>query len=125
VYGHLTLYKADIDKLESVQRAFTKRIPGLKCATYGDWLKKLNVDRLELRRLRLDLLLTYKILFNTVDVDRDNLFTVRNGLVTRGHSLKLFMPRGLQQLSDINFIAFASLLSGTTYQLLALNFSHL
>jgi hypothetical protein len=65
----------------------------LKCATYGDRLKKLNVDSLELRRLRLDLLLTYKILYNKVDVDRDNLFTVRNGLVTRGHSFKLFMPR--------------------------------
>jgi len=38
--------------LESVQRRFTKRLPGLKLHSYDDRCAGLGIDRLELRRLR-------------------------------------------------------------------------
>jgi len=44
-----------IDKVESVQRQFTKRIPALHELSYRDRLSALNLDSLEHRRLRLDL----------------------------------------------------------------------
>ena len=48
-----------INRLESVQRRF----PGIGHLTYRERLSALNLESLEIRRLRLDLLLTYKILF--------------------------------------------------------------
>ena len=44
-----------INKLESVQRSFTKRLMGFRHMTYNNRLKLLGLDRLELRRLRADL----------------------------------------------------------------------
>ena len=58
--------KKDIILLESVQRRFTKRIPKLATMTYYSRLKKLNLESLELRKLRADLTLVYKILFGVI-----------------------------------------------------------
>ena len=72
--------------MESVQRRFTKRIPGLE---NDDRLTFLSLDSLELRRLKADLLLTYKIIFALVDVDCDNYFNVRRDNITRGHRFRI------------------------------------
>jgi len=53
--------KKDIILIESVQRHFTKRIPGLATMTYHSRLTLLNLESLEVRRLRADLLLAYKV----------------------------------------------------------------
>ena len=53
--------KCFIDKIEKVQRRFTKRLPGFKHMTYGDRLKILNIQSLENRRLIFDLVMCYKI----------------------------------------------------------------
>src|ERR1044072_8316138 len=45
----------DIKMLESVQRFFTRRIPGLQFLTYAERLRFLDIPSLELRRLRADL----------------------------------------------------------------------
>ena len=55
-----------VNDLESVQRRFTKRLPGLKSLSYDDRCAHLGIDRLELRRLRADLILCYKILHGLV-----------------------------------------------------------
>ena len=52
--------RGDDLKFESVQRRFTKRFPCCRYLTYNDRLVKLNIDSLELRRLRLDLVYVYK-----------------------------------------------------------------
>ena len=58
------MLKKDIETLQKVQRRFTKRIPGLKDLTYcqrsASWL---NLDSLELQRVRLDLMFAYKLVF--------------------------------------------------------------
>ena len=64
----------DIKAVEKVQERFTKKLPGMKNMNYYKGLKKLNVESLELRRIRLDLLYTYKILFGLVDVNANELF---------------------------------------------------
>jgi len=43
-----------IMQIESLQRRFTKRLPGLKDVLYKDWLERLGLETLEMRRLRQD-----------------------------------------------------------------------
>jgi len=50
-----------INIIESVQRWFTKLIKSSSNLSYDERLIKLGNDRLELRRLRADLLMCYKI----------------------------------------------------------------
>jgi ribonucleases P/MRP protein subunit RPP40 len=83
----------EIKQIESVQRTFTKRIAGLASKTYDSRLKLLGLDSLETRRLKQDLLYTYKIVFGAVNVDYADMFNLNNFLPTRGHSYKLFVQR--------------------------------
>ena len=85
-----------IDKLESVQRRFTKRINGLRELSYRERLQVLNLDSLECRRLRFDLILTYKILFGLTNLRVSDYF-VLNTFCTRGHAYKL-----VPQHSNVN-----------------------
>jgi hypothetical protein len=80
----------EINKLESVQRRFTKRIVGLHDMSYADRMSVLQLDSLEMRRLRLDLLFAYKILFGFVDINWSNMFVRNEQVITRGHCYKLY-----------------------------------
>jgi len=80
----------DIDAVESVQRRFTKRLPGYKSLTYSERLKRANLLSLELRRLHFDLVWCYKILFGRVDMMTENLFEWAPHSSTRGHKYKLY-----------------------------------
>ena len=64
-----SLLVKDINALEAVQRRFTKRIPGMKNHTYYQRLRALGIESLELRRLRADLLFTYKLVFGLLDMN--------------------------------------------------------
>ena len=75
--------------IENVQRRFTKRLKGLCALSYDDRSKLLNLERLEIRRLRLDLLCCYKIIFGLMRIDREALFELRTSC-TGGHSYKFF-----------------------------------
>ena len=50
----------------------------------------INLDSLELRRLRADLVSTYKIIFGLSDVS-SNFFVVSENCSTRGHQFKLLL----------------------------------
>src|SRR5664279_1748382 len=58
--------KKYINLIEDVQRRFTKRIPDLFNFTYHQRLTSLNLESLEMRRLRADLTLVYRILFGSI-----------------------------------------------------------
>jgi hypothetical protein len=60
--------RAQIDKLEKVQRRFTKRLSGLRNMTYSARLQYLSLHSLERRRLNYDLM-CYKIVHGMVDVN--------------------------------------------------------
>jgi len=62
--------------------------------TYNDRLVKLNIDSLELRRLRLDLIYVYKIMFGLVAADMSDNFSLQstydyNAITRRGNPYKL------------------------------------
>ena len=62
-----------IDGIERVQRQFTKRVHELKNLTYAERLAAMDLEPLELRRLKSDLVLYYKILNNLVHIPREYL----------------------------------------------------
>ena len=74
----------DIAAIESSQRRFTKRLPGLRSYSYQHRLHRLKLQSLEQRRLRADLVLCYKILFRIVDVQPGEYFEF-NERPSRGH----------------------------------------
>jgi len=62
-------YVCHIFNIESVQRRFTKHLTGLKNNTYITKLSKLNIDSLELRRLKYNLTLVYCIVHGLTILD--------------------------------------------------------
>ena len=86
--------KEDIDNLERVQRHFTKRIEGLYDFSYNERLKILNLPSLEFRRMRGDLIETYKILHGLYDKKTTNtLFDRNTNTITRSNEFKLTKNR--------------------------------
>ena len=61
--------------------------------TYYSRLKKLNLVSLEVRRLRADILLAYKILFGMVHVNSSAFFILRNQPHLRGHKYVITKQR--------------------------------
>jgi len=87
------VYKTDINLIERVQRRFTKRLLGLKDISYHDRLVILdNADALEIRRLKMDLILLFKFTHNLVALDFCSFFGLTNYTSTRGHYYKLVKP---------------------------------
>jgi len=78
-----------IDLLEKVQRRFTKRLPGMFRVSYDDRLAALQLERLEARRLRSDVLTTYKIIFGHTIINSAELFRLNTEAITRGHHYKI------------------------------------
>jgi hypothetical protein len=91
-----------VRQVESVQRHFTKRLPGLNNMNYDDRLAILGIEKLELRRLKQDLIIVYKILFGLVDIDAKEIFTVRNANhVMRGHPYTLLQGTAVLMFGNI------------------------
>jgi len=75
-----------IKKVESVQRKFTKWLPGFRNLDYKTRLARLGLDSLEIWRLRQDLIYTYKVVFClTDDTSSDFFLRLSSGHMTRGH----------------------------------------
>ena len=79
------------DKLEDVQRRFTKRINGLSYLSYKDRLVYLELDSLRVRRIKQDMIMCYKIINGLVAIDCFDFFSF-NDVRTRGHNFKLYLP---------------------------------
>lgn len=103
--------KADINIIENVQRAFTRRVFSL-CqlpkSSYENRLLYLGLQRLELRRILYDLTFLYKIIHGMVHCNLLNIIKlasdVRPDINTRGHKFKLFVPRTHKQVFSSYFI---------------------
>ena len=86
------VYIGDINLLESVQRRFTKRLSGMCGLSYLQRLQRIGLETLELRRLKTDLIMMFKILNNLVDKDFSDFFSLSKVTNTRGHRFKLNKP---------------------------------
>lgn len=67
-----------INALKRVQKHFTKRIPCLANLSYPERLVALDLEPLELRRLKSDLVLYYKCLHDLVALPSSEYFTMSN-----------------------------------------------
>ena len=77
--------------IEKVQRRATKILPGFKTLCYTDRLKKLSLPTLAYRRIRGDMIETYKIINNHYDrVAIPFLIPADSNICTRGHNNKLY-----------------------------------
>jgi len=64
-----------------VQRRFTKQLHFLNSMSYSQRLISLDLESLEVRRLRQDLLLRYKIVFGLINIDSSKIFTLRHNII--------------------------------------------
>ena len=91
---HLT----QIRLIESVQKAYTKRVCkklNITFSSYNDRLSIMEIDSLEYRRLKCDLILLYKILNKTIHVDTNYIFFkshIQGKYNLRRNSLNLQKP---------------------------------
>ena len=80
----------DIEAIESVQRFYTKKIccrANIPFRSYEDRLFKLNMRSLQYRRLEADVILTFKIVHQLVDIPTHRFFEFNNSPYnTRQHS---------------------------------------
>ena len=81
--------KDNIDNIEKVQRFFTRRLPGMKDIPYLQRLTKLNLEPLERRRMKHDLVFFYKMINGKTVVNLDNSFRFIPSY--RGHNKTLFL----------------------------------
>jgi hypothetical protein len=65
-----------IDTIERVQRYFTKRIKCLSTLTYTERLCRLDLESLELRRIKSDLMVYFKVIHNLTPFDPCDVFKV-------------------------------------------------
>ena len=77
---------SNINPPESVQRSFTKRLTGMCSLSYESRLKALGLERLELRRLCMDLIACYNVVYGLVStpfvrVDVDAAYCYRLSIV--------------------------------------------
>ena len=78
--------------IEGVLRRATKVVGGLKDLSYEQRLKRIGLPSMVYRRLRGDMIETYKFT-HCLYATQDRLFTIDTKSVTRGHSYKLLKPR--------------------------------
>ena len=80
-----------IDDIEKVQRRATKLLPDIAHLSYSSRLQELNLPTLVYRRLRGDMIETFKILHQIYDPRVSNFLPLHHYNNTRGHNYKLFV----------------------------------
>jgi hypothetical protein len=65
-----------IDLIENVQQSFSKRIPSISSLSYPERLALLDLELLELRRLRFDLIYYYKVMNHLTPFNPNNVLIV-------------------------------------------------
>ena len=80
-------------------------VPALRHLQYEDRVKKLGIYSLAARRLRGDLVETFKLLRGHTNIDYEIIFKLNNATETQGHNWTLFKPhtKGLQ--CRVNFFS--------------------
>ena len=83
----------DIKRIEAVQRRATRLLRGCRGLEYEDRLRYAGITSLDMRRQRGDQILMYRIMTNKIDIDKNSLFQIPQGAITRGHPLRVGVRR--------------------------------
>jgi ribonucleases P/MRP protein subunit RPP40 len=83
-------YNKDVLQLEKVQRRALKMIRGFKELSYEERLRRCKLDSLEKRRVRGDLIETFKIIKGISGIRIDKLFITSHTQNLRGNNFKLY-----------------------------------
>ena len=105
----------DINRIESVQRSFTKAIKNLRFSTYKERLVNLCLDSLQCRRVKADLVFCYKIIHGLLKINATKFFTLSSNTHLRGNQFKLVKPRSAS-VRDANFFLTELLIFGIVCQ---------
>ena len=83
--------RKDIEMIERVQHRATRLVPGFAKLPYEERLRRLELTSLEDRRLRGDVIEAFKYMHKIYNVDESEMLPrhTQEGMMTRGHSLKL------------------------------------
>jgi len=95
----------DIDDIEHVQRYFTRRLFGQHRPSYPDRLTALGLESLELRRLKSDLILFFKILSGMSKLSFHDFFTVSQYDRTRNNTVCRIIPEHARIDARFNFFS--------------------
>ena len=96
--------KKDIEAIEKVQKRATKMLPKMQDTPYEQRLKRLKLPTLKFRRMRGDMIETYKILCGIYDGRvTSGLFTLMENSTTRGNSLKIKKERCSRDIRKYSF----------------------
>ncbi len=90
----LSIPQKDINHLERIQRTATQWVKGLRGLTDEERVQALKSQLLGKRRLRNDLVLTHKILYNHIDLDATQLFKLSRRPGLRRSSIRLLHQTG-------------------------------
>ena len=85
--------KRDSILIERVQHRFTRLFQHLIDIPYEQRLFILGLQSLERRRIRSDMIMTFRIVHGLVDCNLEDFFTYDPVISSRGHCLKLRVPR--------------------------------
>ena len=108
--------KKHMNKLEKVQKQFTKKIVGLEGLSYPQRLAKLNLPSLEFRQIRGDLIEVFKVTHCIYDPKSTlSLFDSSLNNITRSHPYKLKLKRTNTKQFQI-FLLTELLSYGTAFQ---------
>ena len=102
-YGNVIwgpFFKVDSQQVEKVQRRATKSVKGLKDLTYDERLRFLKLSSLQHRRRRGDMIMTYKIMTEKVNLKKESFFTLAPNQTNRGsHQYKLGKKKATKRTS--------------------------
>ena len=100
--------KKSIDKIENIQKRATRQIPGFNKLSYPERLKKLKLPTLSYRRVRGDMIETYKILNGNYDPETSSFLklisSTENRHSTRVNSNKIIHQRFKTSLRKTVFL---------------------
>ena len=91
-------YLGDVRLLESVHRRWTREVSGIAQLTYIERLKNLGLYSVYGRLVRAVLIKCWKIFYSERNIGMLNIFLLVVDRMTRGHSLKIGLPRCEQEL---------------------------
>lgn len=92
-----------INAIESVQKKFTKRLPGLSDYSYADRLRILNLQSLEHRRLQFDLVTCFNIIHRHICLEPNDFFIFSTNNRSRGHPYRLIVPLAKSNIKKHSF----------------------